>query len=117
MFADESLHEGDAFGVIDDLEFYALAADVFLGALEGFVFTDDNVRDAVEERSAATHGAWRQGGIEDTFAIDACGETTGVFETVHLGVMDHTALLLALVVAATDDVSVVDEDRTYGDAA
>ena len=116
MFADEVFHEGDALGVVDDFELYALAADVFLGALEGFVFADDDAGDAIEQRSPAAHGTWRECGIEDALAIDTCGKATGVFEAVHLGVMDHAPLLLALVVATADDVSVVDKDGADGDA-
>jgi hypothetical protein len=42
---------------------------------------------------------------------------SGVLKAIHLGVMNHAALLHTLVVAAPDDSSVEHEHRADGDAA
>ncbi len=114
---DEIAHEADALGVLEDFEGYALASYVVFGALEGCVFADDDAGDFVEEDGAAAHGTGGKGGVEDALGVDAGGEAAGVFEAIHLGMVDDAAVLDALVVAAADDAALVDEDGADGDAA
>lgn len=110
-------HELDARGVLHDFHFDALGADEFLRALEGLVFTHNDVRDFIEQRGAAAHGAWRERGIQSASLINGRLLAARVFEAVHLGVVDDAALLDALVVAASDDFAVAHEHGTDGDAA
>jgi hypothetical protein len=49
--------------------------------------------------------------------VNGSGEAAGVFEAIHLGVMNHAAVLDALVVAASDDFSLAHEDGADGYSA
>ena len=117
MFGDEFFHDFDAFGVVGDFDLDALGADVFFGALEGFVFADDDAGDAVEKDGAAAHGAGGEGGVDGAFPVDGGGLPACVFEAVHFGVVDGAAVLDAPVVASADDLAAMDEDGADGDAA
>src|SRR5206468_8747258 len=63
------------------------------------------------------HRTWREGRIKRAPAIERGILAAGVFEAIHFRVMNHTAVLDALVVAAADDASVADEDGADGNAA
>lgn len=84
--------------------------------MEGDVFADDDFGDFVEERGARAHEAGGEGGVEGAAGVDIGGETAGIFEAIHFGVVDDAAVLDALVVAATDDGVVADENGANGDA-
>lgn len=114
---DEVAHELDAGGIVEDVDFHTLRADIGFRALESDVLADDDVGDFVKERGAAAHGAGRKCGVEDAARVDGSFLASGVFETVHLGVVDDAAVLDALVVAAANDFAVEDEDGADGDAA
>jgi hypothetical protein len=114
VIGDEVLHQLDAGGVLEDGEVDALGADVGFGALEGDVFADDDFGDFVEERGARAHGAGGEGGVEGAAGIDVGGEAACVLEAVHLGMVDNAAMLDALVVSATDDGVIADENRANG---
>ncbi len=110
-------HQADALGVLHDVDFYALAPDVILGALKGDVLANDDVGDLVEESRAAAHGTGREGGIKDALGVNAGGKAAGVFQAIHLGMVDDAAVLDALIVAAADDLTLVNEDGPDRDAA
>ncbi len=116
VIGDEVLHQLNASGVLEDGEVDALGADVGFGALEGDVFADDDFGDFVEERGTRAHGTGGEGGVEGAASVDVGGETAGVLEAIHFGVVDDRAVLDALVVAATDDGVIADEDGADGDA-
>jgi hypothetical protein len=44
-------------------------------------------------------------------------ETSGVFEAIHFRMMNHAAVLHALIVAAPDDFTIAHEHGADGDAA
>ena len=106
---DEVAHELDAGRVLADFNVNALGADVFFGALEGYVFANDDTGDFVEEGGAAAHGTGGKGGVEGAALINGSVLAAGILEAVHLGMMDNAAMLDALVVAAADDLPVADK--------
>ena len=112
----EILHHDDALGVVADIEFEALRAEVGFGALEGFVFADDDFRNAVKLDRTAAHRAGGEGGVNGATAVNGGGEPAGVFEAVHLGVVDHAAILHAAIVSASDDLAVEHEHGADGNA-
>ena len=114
---DEILHHLDALGVLQHLHRHAVRAQMFLVAQESFIFADDDVRNFVELDRAGTHGAGRQRRVNRAALIDFGGQAAGIFERVHLAVMDDAAVLHALVVAAPDDFAVADQHRADGNAA
>src|SRR5262245_4922442 len=114
---DEVAHQLDARRILADFHGYTLRADVFLGALEGYVFADDDARDFVKERRAAAHGTGGKGGVEGAALVNRGFSATGVFQAVHFRVMNCAAFLDSLVVAAADDFAVAHEHGTDWDAA
>ena len=100
-----------------DVEFEALGAEVGFGALEGFVFADDDFWDAVELDRTAAHRAGRKGRVDRATAVNGGGESAGIFEAIHLGVVDHAAILHAAVVSASDDLAVEHEHGADGNAS
>ena len=116
VISDEVLHQLNASGVLEDGEVDSLGADVAFGALEGDIFADDDFGDFIEERGTRAHGAGGEGGVEGAAGVDVGGETAGVLEAIHFGVVDDTAVLDALVVSATDDGVIADENGADGDA-
>jgi len=111
---DEIAHDSDALGVLHNLDLYALTADVILGTLESDIFPDDDVGDFVKKSRAAAHGAGRESGIKDALGVNAGGQAAGVFQAIHLGMVDDAAVLDPLVVAAPDDLPPMDEHGADG---
>src|SRR4051812_28074775 len=117
MGFDEVFHHLDAGLVLQDFQFNAFGVDVFFRAFEGDILADDDTRDFIEQRGATAHRAGRESGVQNTAAINRGFATAGIFEAVHFSVMNDAALLDALVVSATDDLALEDQDRANGYAA
>lgn len=117
MIADELAHELDAFVILDDFDLHAVVAKLFFRSLEGDIFPDDNTGNPIQQNRARAHGAGRQCRKNCAARVDGCLLAPGIFQTIHLGVMDHTAELDALVMATTDDLPIADQHRADGNAA
>src|SRR5690606_31433457 len=83
---------------------------------EALVFTDDHLRDPVQQDRPTAHRARRERGVEHRLGVDARRLSAGVLECVHLAMANGTALLHAAVVTAPDDPAPMDDDRADGNA-
>jgi hypothetical protein len=113
---DEIAHELDATGVVDDLDFDALGTEICFWTLKGDVFTHDDAGDFVEQSCAAAHGTGGEGGIQGATLINGGFQAAGIFQAVHFRMMDDAGVLHALIVPASDDLAIEDEDGADGDA-
>src|SRR5262245_26520256 len=110
MFANESLHQLAALGVVNDHHLDAAGSNVLFGAAEGAVLADDNFPDAIEQGCAAAHVTGRQRGIENGPAIIGRLEPAGIFETIHFRVEHGASLLHPPIVTASDNDPIDNED-------
>ena len=83
--------------------------DKYVGAKPD-VFADDDAGDFVEQRGAAAHGAGGEGRIQDAATLDRSFTTASVFEAIHFGVVNDAVFLDALVMSASDDLSIQNEN-------
>src|SRR6266852_154397 len=114
---DERPHQLDASRILQDLDCDAARLQELFFAQKGFVFADDDARNAVEQNRAAAHGARRERGVDDGFAIDRRRLAPGILERVHFAVKDRAPLLYAPIVSATEDAPAVHQHRSDRDAA
>lgn len=117
VFPDEVSHHFDTGGIVDHGQFHAVTFEQAFRAGEIAILTDDYFGNTVEQGRARTHGAGGQRGVEGAFPINRRGESSRVFQCVHLG-MEHGAVFLnAAVVTTPEDFPVVDQDAANGDAS
>ncbi|MOA51241.1 hypothetical protein D3C78_1743620 [compost metagenome] len=67
--------------------------------------------DAIQQDSAAAHGARRQGGVEGGLLVHPGWLTAGIFQGVHLAMQDGAAVLHPAIMAAANDLAIVHQHR------
>ncbi len=97
----------------DDLDTVLLHESPAAG--KGGGLTDHHFGDFELNGRSGAEVARHQCGVEDGSFI--ASESTAVLQTVDLGVEDRITELNALVVAASHDLAVLDEDTSDGDSA
>lgn len=109
-------HQVLALLVVHVDQLSALVLQPLLTPHEGLVLPHDNPLDAVQQTGTSAHRAGRQGGVHGTVLVGLAGKTTGVLQAQGLPVQGGRALLNALVVATTQNGTVLGNQRsTDGD--
>src|SRR5271163_3794320 len=98
MIFDKTGHQGNAIGIIQDLDRNSPRFKVGLWPLEGAVLSYNDARDLIEKCGSTSHSARRQRRVKGGFAIIACLQAPGVFQTIHFGVENRATSLNAPVV-------------------
>lgn len=102
---------------MQDGQIDSLRTNVTFGTLEGDVFANDDARYFVQQCGTGTHGTGREGGVKRTAGVNIGCAPSGIFQTVHLSMVNDAALLDALIVSATDDFAIADKDGADGNTA
>jgi hypothetical protein len=117
VLSDELPHEGDAFGLLPDVDVNSVLTEVFFSAPKGLIFADYDARNPIKDDGAAAHGTGREGRINRALPIDSGGPPAGILQAIHFRVKDDAAFLNAAVMPAANDLAFVNQDRTDGYAA
>src|SRR4026209_1471267 len=100
MFSNESSHHLNAPRILHDVDRHsALTQQRFL-AEKRDVLTNHDTWDSIKQDCAGTHGARRQGRVQDGSSVHRGWKAPGVLESVHFPVENRASLLHAAVVAA-----------------
>src|SRR2546423_4604378 len=97
MRGDELPHDVNADGVLKNFQFNTLRANVFFRPFESYVFAYDDAGNFIKQRRSAAHRAGRLSGIQRATPIIRRLLPSGVFQAIHLRMMNDTALLDALI--------------------
>src|SRR5437868_7150679 len=117
ILPDELFHQADAFVVLHNFNRDAARAEKLFFANKRPVLADDDAGDSVEQNRAGAHGAGRERGIEDAFAVDGGGLAAGIFQRVHFAVQNRAAFLYPPVMAASNDLPLMHNYRADRNAA
>ena len=115
--SNEVAHEIDAELILHHLDGHSAGAKQFLFAQKCVVLADHDARNSIKQDRAGTHRTWRQCRVNGAVSIYARAQPAGIFQGVHLAVQDDTAFLHTAIVAASDNFSVVDQDRADRNAS
>src|SRR5262245_21502582 len=117
MRFDEGGHQLDAPRILSNLDDHPSRSQKCFLSQERAVFADDYPRNAVEQDGPVAHRAGRERRVEDRRPIHVRALTAGLFERVHLAVQHDAATLNPPIVAAPENMPLMDEHRTDGDTA
>src|SRR5439155_26576209 len=117
MSSDEIAQQLNAGRVLPHLDVHALRTHILLRPLESQILPDHDAWDFVQQGRAAAHRAGGEGRVKGATLIDRSLKPSGVFQAIHLSVMDDAAALHALVMAASDNLALAHQRRTDWDAA
>src|ERR1044072_1792204 len=117
MLGDELAHHFYALRIVAQINRHAVGPKQILRALERHIFADDNARNFIKQDGSGAHRAGRESCLNLPATTNIRRLPSGIFQAVHLAVMNHAALLHALIVAAPDNLSVTNEHRADRNAA